>query len=136
MAGLHTAMDFGSPNNVADKATFYMPRNVTLPDVNRDQEKVPFNPNVDRTFSSLVKKVVKCAVEYVPTRAGDEKTDFGILNPDKVKLTILGPDFVSISGFEYVVIGGNKYLYWKEEPLIALGSIDVHTVWCRAEDVH
>lgn len=134
LAGLHTAMEFGSPNTTADKATFYMPRTVTASG-NKDQHHVPFNPDNARAFSTLVKKVKPCAVEYIPIRT-DEKTDFGILNPDKVKITILGPDFVDIAGFEYVVISGSKYLYWKEEPLIALGSIDVHVVWCKAEDVH
>lgn len=133
LAGLYTAMDFGAPNTATDRATFYMPRTVSSSG-NQDSDGVPFNPSNGRVFGSLVKKTVPCAVEYIGGTGKDE--NFGVLNPDKVKLTILGPDFLNIQGFEYVVISGNKYLYVKAEPVIALGSIDVHQIYCRAEDVY
>lgn len=131
--GLYVAMDFGSPNVAADKATFYMPRTFEAEGLT-DSAGVPMNPDNQRTFGSLVKKTVRCAVEYM-SGTGKE-TNFGDLNADKVKITLLAPEFAQVEGFEYVVISGNKYLYWKSEPVIALGSIDVHQVYCRAEDVY
>lgn len=133
LSGLYTAMDFGSPNIATDKATFYMPRTSSASG-NQDSDGVPFNPDNGRTFGALVKKTIPCAVEYLGGTGKDE--NFGVLNPDKVRLTILGPDFAAVEGFEYVVISGNKYLYQKSEPVIALGSIDVHQIYCRAEDVY
>lgn len=132
LAGLHTAMGFGEPNTATDRATFYMPRSVTASG-NKDSDGVPFNPNNSRTFSALVKKTVKCAVEFLGASGKD--TNFGTLNPDKVKITMLGPDYILVEGAEYVVISGQKFLYWKREPVIALGSIDVHQTYWRSEDL-
>ncbi len=134
LQGLYTAMDFGAPNTATDKATFYMPRTITSDFSNEDEDMVPMNPNNKRTFGTLVKKTVRCAVEYQGGSGKDE--NFGVLNPDKVKITLLGPEFVQVEGFEYVVISGNKYLYLKSEPVIALGSIDVHQIYCRSEDAY
>jgi hypothetical protein len=132
LAGLHIAMDFGSPNKVSDKATFYLPQTVSGSG-NVDSYQVPFNPENKRTFSPLVKKVVPCAVEYLDAAGKD--INFGVLNASRVRLTVLGPDYVNIKGFEYVVISGNKFLYAKTEPIIALGSIDVAIIYCVAEDL-
>ncbi len=132
LAGIHLAMEFGQPNTATDRATFYMPRTVTASG-NLDQDDVPMNPNNLRNFSSLVKKTVKCAVEYFGAQGKD--TNLGVMVPDKVKLTLLDPEFDQIEGFEYVVISGSKYLYWKSEPVLGLGAIDVHQIWCKAEDV-
>lgn len=131
LEGLYTAMDFGSPNLTSDKATFYFPR-ISSASGNVDSQGVPFNPATNRTYGPLVKKVVPCAVEYVDAQGKVE--NFGIIAPSRVKLTLLDPDYQKIKGFEYVAISGNKYLYRKTEPVIALGSIDVWTVHCVAED--
>lgn len=131
LAGLHIAMDFGSPNNVADKTTFYMPRTSTASG-NVDSHGVPFNASNRRTFSPLIKIVVPCAVEFQDARGKIET--FGIINPSKVILTLLDPDYQKIKGFEYITIGGQKFLYRKTEPPIALGSLDIWNVHCTSED--
>lgn len=133
LAGIHKAMDFGSPNAVSDKATFFMPRSVTTAVVNKDADNVPFNPDAQRSYGALVKKTVPCAVEFLGSTGKD--TNFGVLNPDKIKITLLAPDYIQVAGCEYVVVSGDKYLYWKSEPVIALGSIDVHQLYFKAEDV-
>jgi hypothetical protein len=132
LAGLYTAMDFGSPNTATDKATFYMPRTVSGSG-NVDSYQVPMNPENHRTFGSLVKKTVPCAVEYLDAAGKD--INFGVLNASRVRLTVLGPDYANIKGFEYVVISGNKFIYAKTEPIIALGSIDVAIIYAVAEDL-
>jgi hypothetical protein len=134
IAGLHLAMEFGSPNTAADKATFYMPRTVTSDFSNEDSRGVSFNPDDKRTFGALVKKTVPCAVEYMSSSGKD--TNFGTINPDRVKLTMLGPDYLQVQRAEYVVIKGQKYLYWKQEPVIALGSIDIYQTYWRSEDAY
>lgn len=131
LAGLHIAMDFGEPNVTTDKPTFFMPRSSTAPG-NKDQHGVPFNPDNKRTFSALVKKTVPCAVEY--TNAQGKVENFGLINPSKVQITLLDPDYQRIRGCEFVTIGGQKFLYRKTEPPIALGSIDVWVLHFTAED--
>jgi hypothetical protein len=129
---LRLAMDFGSPNTVSDKATFYMPRTVSGSG-NVDSYQVPMNPENNRTFSSLVKKTVPVALEYLDAAGKD--INFGTLNASRVRLTLLGPDYLQIKGFEYMVVSGNKFIYSKTEPIIALGSIDVAIIYCVAEDL-
>lgn len=131
MQGLYIAMEFGAPNAVSDRATFYMPRSSTVSG-NTNDKGVPFNPSSHQTFSPLVKKVVPCAVEYFDTRG--KVMDLGMLIPSKIKLTILGPDFLKIQGFEYVVISGLRFFYSHREPVIGMGGIDVYTVYARSED--
>jgi hypothetical protein len=132
LAGLYTAMDFGAPNTASDKATFYMPRTVES-DGNTDSYQVSYNPDNHRELGPLVKKTVPCAVEYLD--AAGKEVNLGTINPSRVRLTVLGPDYQNIKGFEYVAISGQKFLYTKTEPIIALGSIDVAIIYCTAEDL-
>lgn len=132
LSGLHIAMNFGMPVTAEDRITFFLPREVDS-GAPKDQDNVPFNPDAGRTFSDLIKKQAPAAVEYLGK--GFEETNLGDINADRIKVTMLGPDYVKIAGFQYVVIAGNKYNYEKHEPLIALGEIDVHIFFCRADDV-
>lgn len=129
--GIRVAMEFGQPNTAADRATFYLPRVVTASG-NKDSDSVPFNPANNRTFSPLVKKTVPCAIEFMSKSGKD--TNFGTLNPDMVKITLLDPDYLIMAGAEYVVISGQKFLYLKSEPILALGSIDIHITYWESED--
>jgi hypothetical protein len=130
-AGLRTAMQFGLPSATADQPTFYMPRTSTT-SAPTDDEGVPFDPSVAPVMSTQVKKRVDCAVEYVDSDGKIET--FGVIAPAKVKLTLLDEDFAKISGFLFCVIKGQKYFYQRTEPPVALGTVDVYTVHCRAED--
>lgn len=131
LAGLRTAMLFGAPSVAADRATFFMPRTyVSVAPV--DEDGVTFDPQQRPTFSAVVKHTVPCAVEY--DDAAGKLENFGIIASSKVRITLLGPDYDVVKGFEYVVIAGQKYLYRKTEPPVALGTLDVWTVHCQAED--
>lgn len=131
IAGLRQAMGFGEPTRVEDKATFVsfqdLPGNVAT-----DDDGVPWDVNVRRTRTPSATVQVSCAVEWVD--AADSRGTYGAIDPTGVKLTLLDPDYQKIKGFEYVVIGGDKYLHRKTEPPIALGSIDVWIVHATAED--
>lgn len=124
-------MDFGLPTTAADQPTFFMPRTSTSA-VPADDDGVPFDPAQTPTVSAEVKKKVSCAVEYVDSDGKIET--FGIIAPSKIKLTFLDEDYVKVAGFHFVVIKGQKYFYMRTEPPVALGTVDIYTVHCRAED--
>lgn len=128
-AGIYTAMQFGAPNKSSDQATFYMPLTPTTTGP-QDAHGVPFSPSNARTFGSLTKLTVPCAIEFL---AGVPKTtNLGILEPDELKITFLGPDYLKVKGAEYVVVGGDQYIFEKAEPVYALGNIDVYTTYWKA----
>lgn len=130
LTGLHQAMGFGEATRTGDKATFYK---VTLPTTTDpvDQEGLPFDPDDTRT-PVATGVAVPCAIEYFD-RAEDADS-YGVLQPTRIKLTMLDPDYQLVKGFKYVVAGGDKYYYAKTEPTIALGSIDVWIIHCNAQD--
>lgn len=130
MAGLRTAMQFGAPTRVEDQATFYKVATAT-DDVPRDDEFIPFDPDARRTSKPTPVRV-DCSVEYVDRT--DQTEQFGAVTPSHIKITLLDPEYQKVKGFRYVVAGGDRYNYRLTEPPVALGSIDVWTVHCVAED--
>ena len=130
IAGLHEAMAFGEPTRTSDKATFVKIAESSSV-VPRDDDGVPFDvgQRPTRTPSSVQ---VPCAVEFVDR--ADAMETFGVVQATRIKVTLLDPDYQRVKGFRYVVIGGDKYNYRLTEPPVALGSIDVWTVHCVAED--
>lgn len=131
IAGLRQAMGFGEPTRVEDRATFVSFRD--LPgNVPTDDDGVPWDVNARRVRTPSASVQVACAIEW--SDAADRRETFGTINPTGIKLTLLDPDYQKVKGFEYVVIGGDKYLPRETEPPIALGSIDVWVVHVAAED--
>lgn len=129
LQGLHQAMEFGAPTRTEDKATFVqLTSTVTGP---TDADGVPFDPDTRRTTAKATFQV-PCAIEFADK--ADQEQTFGVIQPTRIKITLLDPDYQKVKGFEYVVVGGDKYLYRLTEPPVALGSIDVWTVHCVAED--
>lgn len=132
LAGLRTAMQFGAPSVAADRATFVMPRVKVDDEIPADEQGVPFDPDQRPVYLAPTKHTVPCAIDY--DDAPGKLENFGIIAPSKILITLLGPDYNTVEGFEYVVIAGQKYLYRKTEPPVALGTLDVWTVHCQAED--
>lgn len=131
LSGLRTAMGFGAPTRTEDRATFYLPP-VDVDDTEvEDLHEVPFNPTVQRT-ATPIKLAVACAVEFFA--GGQVIESFGVALADKIKVTLLDPEYQQVKGFLYVVAGGDKYIRAKTEPPVALGTIDVWTVWADAEN--
>lgn len=130
LQGLHTAMAFGEPNRTGDKATFCWYEQ-TDDSVSADSDGVPFGVDQRRT-RTLRSLQVPCAVEFVDK--SDQQETFGALQATRVKITLLDPDYKKVSGFQYVVLGGDRYDRRITEPPVALGSIDVWTVHAVAED--
>lgn len=134
-AGLYKAMGFGEPTRTEDKAWFYFPVNRASDptDSPKDQDGVPFDPTVPVATTPRKARVqAACAVEYVD--AGESLESFGDIKATRIKITVLDPEYQQIKGFAYVVAGGDKYVRTSVEPPVALGSIDVWTLWCTAED--
>lgn len=129
--GLHKAMGFGEPTRTSDKATFYFPKRRDIGDAT-DEEGVPFDPTVQAEDVSKPALRLPCSVEYF--QRGDVIESFGTIQSDRIKITLLDPEYQRIKGFAYVTAGGDKYVYRSTQPPDALASIDVWTVWAVAED--
>jgi hypothetical protein len=131
--GLHRAMGFGEPTRAADKATFFFRGNQTyIPGTVVDADDVPFDPEIRPTRTNVASVLVPCAVEFHERGAMTET--FGVVMPTRISITLLDEDYQRVRGFHFVVAGGDKYIYEKTEPPVALGSIDVWTVWAQSED--
>ena len=128
-AGLKTAMKFGAPS---DGVTFFMPTTSTATGL-LDDEGMPWDPAVQPVTAAARKRTVDCAFEYLDREGKVE--NLGLLVPSQVRITLLSAEYESVKGFEYVVIAGQRYLYQKTEPPVALGSLEVWTVYARAEDL-
>jgi hypothetical protein len=130
--GLRLAMTVGLPPTVDDQPTFYMPRTSTSAGP-VDDHGVPYSPDVVPIQSTLVRRTVTCAVEYLD--APGKLEAFGILVPAKIKITVLDEEYALIAGFEYVVIKGQRFFYRYTEPPVGLGTVTVYTIHCVAEDL-
>jgi hypothetical protein len=128
--GLLIAMNFGLPPEDADQPTFWFPATATIT-ASVDDENVPFDPTVRPTYRRA-SVTVPCAVEYVDAEGKIE--NFGVLVRAKVKITLLGDEYEEVRGFEFVTIGGQRYMYKRTEAPLGLGSIPVWTVHCESED--
>lgn len=130
-AGLRLAMTIGLPPVEADQPTFYFPREVTNTE-RADDEDVPFDPDARPTLAPARSVKVPCAVEYFD--AAGKIENFGVITPSKIAVTLLDEDHDKVRGFEYVVIGGDRYWYRRTEPPLGLVSVGVWIVHCTAED--
>lgn len=126
--GLHTAMQFGAPNSAEDRATFCWAQRTAA--AGEDEAGVPFSPN-GRSGRTIQRVSVPCAVEYGDAAATAGR--MGGVDRTKITVTLLDPDWAKVRDFEYVVWGGDKYLRRRHQ-VVALGSLDVHTLICAAED--
>lgn len=130
-AGLRLAMTVGLPPTAEDQPTFYFPRTASTTGA-ADEDAMPFDLTKKRALSPPRTVRVPCAIEYFDNQGKIE--NFGIIVPSKVELTLLDQEYVQVKGFEYVVIGGNRYWYSRTATPAGLVSIGVFTIYCTAED--
>lgn len=135
-AGISKAMGFGEPTRTEDKAWFYFPTTRVSTDLTppaTDQDGVPFDLTAQVTpTTTKARLLVQCAVEYLDAQPTPER--FGELTSSHIKITLMDADYQKVKGFSYVVAGGDKYLYQRTEPPVALGTIDFWFIHCTAED--
>lgn len=128
--GLRLAMTVGMPTEAADQPAFYMPV-ITTADGPTDQEGIPFSPTGKRTIPPRVPIKVTCGIEYRDSEGRLE--NFGNVSPSRVVLELLDEDYAAVEGFEFVVIGGNKFFYRRTEVPLGLVSVGIFRVHCASE---
>lgn len=121
--------DMAAPPVSDEQATFFFPAQLVY-NVGTDAEGTPFDPTatVTRTQPDPVK--VPCALDF---KGATDTTDFGILAPAKVAITLLDDDYAQVEGFTYVVIRGEKYNFESVDPPSGLFDVGLYTVHVRAE---
>jgi len=126
-------MTVGLPVDPEEAPVFFMPQGEVTTDDPADQEGVPFSPTGVRTVVPRPKiQGVKCSIEYVDGVGKLE--NFGLISPSRVILTLLDEEYAQVKGFEFVVIGGNRYWYKRTETPKGLVSVGIYRVHCQAED--
>lgn len=130
-AGLRLAMNVGLPVATEDQPVFYGVPTVTNT-TRADESSVPYDPASRRTVTAATGVRVPCAIEYFDNAGKIE--NFGVMVPTKVVLTLLDQDYAAIKGFNFVVIGGNRFFYQRTETPLALVSVGVYLIHCTAED--
>lgn len=73
-----------------------------------------------------------CAVEFHDT--GGTMGAAGNVSTSEVVLTLLDEDYAQVRGFAYVVIGGVRYNYQRDQAPIGLVSVGVYQVHCLSDD--
>lgn len=130
-AGLRLAMTVGLSPKEEEQPTFFFARTATT-DAPADEDAVPFDVTKKRVLGPPQSVKVTCAVEYHDNQGKIE--NFGLIVPSKVVLTLLDEEYEQVKGFQYVVIGGNRYWYKTTEAPVGLVSVGVYTIHCTAED--
>lgn len=133
--GIHTAMSLGLPVDPADRAVFVTPGAVTTPSV-ADAGGLGFDLTVGVDKADDVRVQVPYALEYAD--ANGVVLESADIVPSVIVLTMLGPDFDQVRGFEYIELGSGeameRWFYWKTAPEMAMDSVPVWQVYLKAED--
>lgn len=130
--GIRFAMNMGLPTASDDQPVFYF--NATLVyNAPVDDEDVPFDPQatVTRVAPRPVRGIA-CAIEYVDEQG--QEVVFGNVTAARIKVLLLDEEYAKVKGFDYVVLGGEKYVYKTTEAPLGLFDVGVWTVHCTAED--
>jgi hypothetical protein len=131
-SGIRTAMSLGLPPDPADQAVFVF-ASTAVNAAPADAEDVPYDPAVAPVVTAGRQVTgLMYALEYYD--ATGQPVDLGILARTQVVITMLKAEYDQIRGFDYVLLDGDKYLYRREEPVLGLGTSEIHQIHCRAED--
>lgn len=126
---IRSVYQMAAPPVSDEQATFYFPAQLVY-NVGTDAEDTPFDPTatVTRTQPSPVK--VPCALEF---KGANQDTDFGLIAPARIAITLLDEDYAKVAGFSYVVIRGEKYNFDRVDPPNGLFDVGLYTVHVSAE---
>lgn len=131
-SNIKSAMQMGSPNSVAEKATFRWETQKTYT-ASTDSVGRPYDlASAPVTVETIDDVQVDCAVEFINKNAVG--TPIGEFNNPRVEITILDVDYDLIQGASKVLLGGNTYNIQFVGPPVALFSVTVYTIHAQAAD--
>ena len=114
-----------------ERLTFYFASQLVY-NTGVDGENVPFDPTA--TVTRIVPPPVRnvpCGITY-RDRQGEEIV-FGTVTATRLAVTLLDEDYERVKGCDYVVIGGDKYIYKRTEPPSGLFDVGLYTMHFTAE---
>lgn len=130
---IHFAMHMGLPPDAGDQITFYFAATVTNPgSVTIDGAGVPFDPASSLTSVPATPVQVDCAVEYFD--AEGQPTNFGLLTPSRIAVTLLDVDYEQVKDATYVRIAGDRYNFRRTVPPQGLFDVGLFVMHFTAEN--
>lgn len=122
---IHFAMKMGAPPDQGERATFHFPAQLVY-NGSMDGGHVPFDPTATVVSTEPPTIQVDCAIEYFD--AENQPTNFGMLAPSRIAVTVLDVDYDQVKGCSYVVVHGDRYDYRRTEPPSGLFDVGVYTM--------
>jgi hypothetical protein len=125
--------EMAAPPNVAEQATFYFPNELVYTGEGElSADGVPFDP--DRTVQRVRPAPVRvpCSITYYDRQG--EITNLGIVTPTNIAVDLLDVHHEQVRGCEFVVVGGDKYVYRRTEPPSGLFDVGIYTLRFDAEN--
>lgn len=122
---IHFAMQMGAPPDAGERVTFHFASQLVY-NGSIDGDAVPFDPTVTVTSTEPPTKQVDCAVEYFDSE--NQPTNFGLLAPSRIAVTLLDVDYAQVKTCSYVVVHGDRYDYRRTEPPSGLFDVGVYTM--------
>jgi hypothetical protein len=119
------------PEDTGIRITFHFQNTVTFTG-HADGDKVPFNPAEAPTVTTRAPINVPCDVEFV--QAADDPTNFGNVIPSKLKTLLLDDEYQLVKDATFVVMNGDRYNRFYEEPSFGLFDVGLHTLLWVAEN--
>jgi hypothetical protein len=127
---IHFAMAMGAAPDAAEQVTFHFASTLTY-NVPADGAQVPFDPSATVTKTTPDPKRVDCAVEYFDSE--NQPTNFGLLAPTRLAITLLDVDYEEVQDATYVVVHGDRYDYRRTEPPSGLFDVGLYTMHFTAQ---
>jgi len=128
---IKSTMQMGSPNAVAEKATFTWETLATVSNPNSAGQPFDFNQPA-LTVDQREEVLVDCAVEFVE-RSGTG-TAIGQFENPRVVITLLDEDYELVRTASKVKLGGNSYTINYTAPPVGLFAVTVYSMYATADD--
>lgn len=119
------AMEMGAPPDAGERATFHFPSQLVY-NAPADGDQVPFDPTATVTTTEPPPVQVDCAIEYFDVE--NQPTQFGLLAPSRITVTLLDEDYAQVKECSYVVVHGDRYEYRRTNPPTGLFDVGVYTM--------
>lgn len=131
-SGILTAMAIGMPS-VAEERPIFVFADTSTTTASADDEGVPYDTTLSPDVVAGVRLAgITCAVEQLD--AAGQVVEMGIINPTKIKITMLDEQYRQTAGFWFVEIAGDRYFYRRTEPPVSMVTATIWVVHATAED--